>query len=234
MKENYGIRPDYRSNPRASVSDTGTFWASVPAGHARYYQRAVYRRAGELTRETGAESLLDVGCGLGVKLQALHQRHPRLKIVGLDTAEAVRHCRAHWDFGEWHEVDLESPPRDPSWRAEVVVCADVIEHIENPDPLVAFLKQAVLPGGRLILSTLDRLACRSPGALSPPNPAHIREWSFDEFGGYLRSRGLCILDHYRTWPVSFGLHRLCWEENIKPFLKGLSGRSCQVCIAGIS
>ncbi len=234
MKETYGIRPDYRCNPRPHFPGGDNFWASVPADHARYYQRAVYRLAGELAGKIGAGSLLDVGCGLGVKLQAIHQRHPQIKIVGLDSAEAVRYCRAHWDFGEWHEVDLESPPRDPSWRAEVVVCADVIEHIADPDPLVAFLKQAVLPGGHLILSTLDRLTSRGPDALSPPNPAHIREWSFEEFAGYLRSRGLRVLDHYRTWPVSFGLHRLCWEENIKPFLKGLSGRSCQVCIAGIS
>lgn len=72
-------------------------------------------------------------------------------------------------------------------KADLVVCADVIEHVADPDALMRFI--ARVAKDRVVISTPDRdlvYAGRTRYRFGPPaNPAHVREWNMDEFNRYV-------------------------------------------------
>lgn len=227
--EHFGIRPDYQANPRQVYDTSQLYWTDARIRNAHFYQLSVYKYAAKLARKLGATSLVDVGCGVGTKLAMIHNLLPDLKIYGYDQDEGVNYCNSNHPFGTWRVVDLEKPDLSIAEKGRVVICADVIEHIENPDLLLSFLKECVEPGGRIIISTPDRDVVREPGNLQSPNKAHIREWTRDELKGYLESRGLNVVNQFRMMSVSLSAGRLVMEECIRPLLKGRSPFANQVC-----
>ncbi len=67
----------------------------------------------------------------------------------------------------------------------MVVCADVIEHLPNPDDLLDFISDINFK--ILVISTPERDAVAGRNDFGPPeNTAHYREWNAVEFKNYLR------------------------------------------------
>ena len=95
----------------------------------------------------------------------------------------------------WREHDLDTPdplPLQPEEvRNAVIVCSDVIEHVEFPDRLLMKLS-TLLPAARVVLiSTPERDLTRGPRDCGPPpNPHHVREWSTRELSALLWTIGL--------------------------------------------
>ena len=79
--------------------------------------------------------------------------------------------------------NFDSTPK----QADMVICADVIEHVDDPDELIEFIKKMNFK--HLIISTPDRNLLHSKLGRSitgpPVNKHHIREWTFDEFAEYI-------------------------------------------------
>jgi hypothetical protein len=80
---------------------------------------------------------------------------------------------------------------------DLLICADVIEHVKNPDALLDFIKRA--KPKTVVISTPDRDVLVElfykwyletdpawTGFNGPPfNQCHLREWSFVEFENYI-------------------------------------------------
>jgi len=97
-------------------------------------------------------TLLDVGCGHGVLLDEAHKRG--YDATGLElSAVSARHARE--DYGlDVREVALESfDPGDK--RFDVVMLADVIEHLENPVSALDRCFELLADGGVLCVVTPD-------------------------------------------------------------------------------
>jgi 2-polyprenyl-3-methyl-5-hydroxy-6-metoxy-1,4-benzoquinol methylase len=95
--------------------------------------------------------VLDVGCSTGYLAERLQQHGAT--VVGLDVDErsaelARRHCV------EVHVGDVETMelPFEPG-SFDAVVCGDLIEHLRDPQAMLARLRPLLRPGGRLVLST---------------------------------------------------------------------------------
>lgn len=70
----------------------------------------------------------------------------------------------------------------------MIICADVIEHLLDPDELLRWLSS--IPFKKIVFSTPDRSflvnELRSSCEMGPPhNPHHVREWNFQEFERYI-------------------------------------------------
>jgi SAM-dependent methyltransferase len=155
------------------------------------YQPDVYRVARRLAERSGATRVIDVGCGAGDKLAALH---PQFQIIGVDIGENLERCRARHPEGRWVAHDLESGDPLPLTAAEiagsVVVCADVIEHLLHPDRTLAALRAAIESAKAVVLSTPDRERLSGGSPTGPPqNPSHVREWTRDELAAFLKDMG---------------------------------------------
>jgi SAM-dependent methyltransferase len=232
--ETYCIKPGYRPNGVPVTMDVvtqGTYWDPHRIASARYYQFGVYERAARLIRTNGLASLVDVGCGVGMKLAWLHERLPEVRVVGIDQPHAVEFCRSHHPWGTWIVDDFERPsPEFAEVRGDLVICADVIEHLMDPDLLLRYLRQRLAPGGRVLLSTPERDLVRGEDCQHSPNPAHVREWNRSELARYLTSRGFRILEHSLDYAVKMGLNAFAWQEIRSNLLRGRTLRYNQVCL----
>lgn len=176
------------------------------------FQPHVYDLARTFARASGSRRIVDIGCGKASKLVALASE---FEIVGLDTGENLQYPAGRYPFGRWINVDLETvTPGVVDVANSVVICADVIEHLQNPSALVValcfWMRDAVVG----LLSTPERTLCYGADhAGPPPNPAHVREWTRVELVDYLTQSGLTVgfsgltqthIDHPET-----GAHQGC-------------------------
>ncbi|MEJ6021297.1 methyltransferase domain-containing protein [Ramlibacter sp. PS4R-6] len=160
------------------------------------YQPDVYMLAAHLGRLAGARYLVDIGCGAGRKLIETAEATGMVPI-GIDCGsnlERSRAARPHW---QWLEVDLEQPAGsllpEEVLRQAVLVCADVIEHLNDPTGLVGLLREWMRAARVGVLTTPERdleygIGHRGP----PPNLRHVREWNAAELASYLRLEGLNV------------------------------------------
>jgi predicted TPR repeat methyltransferase len=185
----YCIRPDYRSRVRPKYF--------IDADNAVCWQPDVYPRAAALATRVGATRIVDLGCGNGDRLAALH---PRFQIVGVDLGANLEICRTRHPFGRWLEHDLDSDAALPLAADDadgtVFVAADVVEHLRRPERMLARVRAALERAEYLVLSTPEReLTWGAHHRGPPPNLAHVREWTQGELRSFL---GRCGFTDFTT------------------------------------
>jgi hypothetical protein len=106
--------------------------------------------------------------------------------------------------GEQHvELDLNDADRPPLEPHDVVICSEVIEHLQvAPVPVLRYLGDALTDDGRLILQTpnaaslpnrLRLLLGRNPYEAireEPRNPGHFHEYTVSELRDAVTAAGL--------------------------------------------
>jgi len=166
------------------------------------YQPDVYRIAAEVAENNSCNYLLDIGCGQARKLAPLGAR---FNIIGVDYLTNIQFCRDSYNLGIWIESNLEEIellpiPKDVLSRT-LIICADVLEHLVNPFPLVDQLLLLLKYAPGVLISTPDRSLTHGPEHLGPPpNQAHIREWNINELHNFFMKEGFKIksLGHTRS------------------------------------
>ncbi len=127
---------------------------SSPFAHETGLAR--YRFAASLL--SGGERVLDVGCGPGYGCPAL-KHAGALTVVGLDEqAEMVEYAkRRYGESGVEFVVGsgMEYPFAEQSF--DLITSFEVIEHLAQPERLLARCSEWLTPGGRLVLSTPNRI-----------------------------------------------------------------------------
>ena len=98
-----------------------------------------------------ARRILDIGCGAGRLGEALKARQ-QAEVVGIEfdeAAAAVARLRIDevW-VGDVERLDLDFPPGS----FDAIVCADVLEHLRDPDRLLRKARSWLAPDGRLVAS----------------------------------------------------------------------------------
>ena len=97
-------------------------------------------------------SVMDVGCGDGAMLEAIGQRHEDAALIGLDISPTgVAATQRRLPKATTQVADLSQDP--PELRADLVVCADVVEHIE--DDQTAINNIAAMTNDAAVVATLQ-------------------------------------------------------------------------------
>jgi SAM-dependent methyltransferase len=101
--------------------------------------------------------VLDLGCGIGVYATQIARRFPQSRIVGIDlspahvdAASSLAAClgvsaRVQFTVGDALDLKFHEPPH-------IVIAAELLEHLPNPDPCVNRLATLVTPGGQVLIS----------------------------------------------------------------------------------
>ncbi len=203
----------YQRRAPAGASSVDEFWTPERIRASADYQWHVYRWAAKLIRKHALKSVLDVGCGIGRKLRE-HITPLCDDVVGLDSAEAIRRASADGLGVSLHPVDLEEPSIKLERRFDLIICADVLEHLAHPEHTVELIKECATPQALIFLSTPDRDRLRGRDCRSSDKPDHVQEWSAPEFRRFLRSRGLQPL-HWRLVPQTrLPVRRGLWPEGL--------------------
>lgn len=156
------------------------------------FQPEIYPVAEKLLLASGRRRIIDIGCGNGSKLVASVADTK----IGIDFGSNIDFCNKAWgERGKWLVADLETP-LDPAFLAgigpsDVIICSDVIEHLNSPLHLLISLRTCFEQGALIITSTPDRDLVRGKADKGPPaNDAHVREWAIDEYAAMLAMHGL--------------------------------------------
>lgn len=178
-----------------------TIYDDAPRNHV-IWQPDVYAEARQIADERGITQIIDVGCGSGEKLVHFFPRE-RFDTVGFDFHGSLDFVSRTYPDRKWVECDLTSQEElDKVWgqldgsTPVVAVLSDVIEHLSDPRPVIAWLRTVLMshPDNRLILSTPDRsrLGYDQPDQ-QPENNAHLREWTLPELECYCRAAGFDVV-----------------------------------------
>jgi len=160
------------------------------------WQDHVYQLAHKVVQDNRFNTILDIGCGSGFKLMKYFSDYPT---TGLEVEPALTFVKEKYPTRIWYRSDFTQPITS-QW--DMVICADVIEHLPNPDELLDFISG--LTYNSLIISTPDRHLLQSlhqeRGLNGPPvNIHHCREWTSEEFEEYIGKR-FNIIDHHSHDP----------------------------------
>ena len=189
------------------------------AYHARRWDFLMARALEAAPREADP-AVLDIGPSPFTA--RLRERYARVTSLGFPLGDA--HCSAHSDghsdgHSAAHYMGGPHIPFDLAWTAEgrpietdvrfdLVVFAEVIEHLTVPPEVVLPALAAVMrPGGTLLLQTpnaaslfkrLELLFGRNPYEplrLTRDNPGHFREYTGAEIASALRVSGFEVVSH---------------------------------------
>ena len=102
---------------------------------------------------------LDVGCGGGLLSEAVSRKGAR--VTGIDLAPGmVEVARLHaaeqgLDI-DYRMTAAEALAADPAQTYDVITCMEMLEHVPQPQRMLATLASLVRPGGSVFVSTLNR------------------------------------------------------------------------------
>jgi|HigsolmetaAR201D_1030396.scaffolds.fasta_scaffold05123_7 methionine biosynthesis protein MetW len=99
--------------------------------------------------------VLDVGCATGYLAAELARRG--CEVIGVEVdpeaAEQARSACARVVVGDLDSAELRSEvERATEGGVDVVLCADVLEHLRDPWATLAWLRTLIRPGGRAVVS----------------------------------------------------------------------------------
>jgi SAM-dependent methyltransferase len=152
--------------------DTGERVYPEPHNTLYLEHLSAYEKARRLPRVGFA---LDIGCGAGYGSR--HLSSTARRVLGIDrdpslVNDAARQYRdAQTDFSCMDATKIGVRSRS----ASLVTCFQVVEHLPDPEALIAEMARTLHPHGVALLSTPNALTHRGPR-----NPFHCREFAPEE------------------------------------------------------
>ena len=170
------------------------------------------RLFGAVSRRVGAfapQSLLDAGCGEGHALEELAPLIPG-RYVGIDfNPECVRYCREKYPDRTFSHASVTALPFGDQ-EFDVVLCMEVLEHLENPTRGIHEIARVAKHG--VVLSVpfepvfqLGNAARGKYKATWGNHPEHIQHWGRRSFPRWLASTGVLTdisVEIAGTWLVA--------------------------------
>jgi predicted exporter/SAM-dependent methyltransferase len=158
------LAPADPANPKRWVMRRYRGLSAYPRLFARCKMRLdpMFERLGDFLPEEG--TILDIGCGQGVAAAFSLARSNGLRVVGIDPDED-RVTVARFVLGERGTVEQGAAPDDlPPVAARVVLCLDVIHHLDDNDlaATLEHVRKSLLPDGRLVMRATVPSAGRVP------------------------------------------------------------------------
>jgi SAM-dependent methyltransferase len=185
-----------------------SFWEDAP-DFVRYNPGARHRRrlVLDLAARTRCASVLDVGCGDGTLLRFALRRLPSVESwAGADLSpRQVERNRVRMPDIAFYVLDVGRAALERAF--DVVICSEVIEHIEDHASAVRHLAAMVSPGGRLIIT------CPTGRMYATErNFGHVHHPTASELSSHARAAGLRPISLTNWgWPTYGSLK---WATNI--------------------
>lgn len=187
------------SHPERIVPDEEP--PGIVSAHLKRYEFARPRCAGR--------AVLDAACGVGYGSAYLDE--VAASVLGIDVSSAaVSYARGRYSSATvtFRQMDVESLElADGSF--DVVCSFETIEHVRDPERVLAEFARVLAPGGLLVVST-PHVAVTTH---TPPNPHHRVEYSRADFEALLRGR-FAEVEIYGQRRLQTGSHRLAQRIDV--------------------
>jgi 2-polyprenyl-3-methyl-5-hydroxy-6-metoxy-1,4-benzoquinol methylase len=163
---------------------------TVPGIAAENYWFRRHEAAYEfLAPQVAGRTVLEVGCGEGYGTNLL--AGAARTVLGIDyDALTAAHAAECYPAAGFARANLAALPVRTGC-VDVVATLQVIEHVWNHAEFVAECRRVLPPGGRLMVTTPNRLTF-SPGLDTPVNPFHTKEFTAAELTELIAAHGFAI------------------------------------------
>lgn len=148
-----------------------------------------YQQVIKLIPKKKDQRILDIGCGDGVLLSQI--KSGRLYGVDLDESSLI------YATAKIKAKLLKSGAEKLPFRNnffEVVMATEIIEHLTNPQLMLAEIQRVLKPGGKIIITTPIKLTS------GLTDPLHVREFSPAELSALISTK-FKLIKIYQTHPV---------------------------------
>jgi SAM-dependent methyltransferase len=140
--------------------------------------------------------VLDIGSGQGDLAADLVAARPDLDVAGVElSAVGVRLAAEKVPSGRFRQVDLlhdaELPDELRGW-ARVAICAEVLEHLDDPARFLQRARELMAPGCRVIITVPA-----GPRSAYDRHIGHRRHYDVADLTALLRAAGLRV-EHVRA------------------------------------
>ena len=119
--------------------------------------------------------VLDIACGAGVLCRKIKRARPAARVLGVDFAEYMI-ARLRKQDGpleiDYRCLDIRNGLGTIERSFDVVCMCEILEHLDEPERVVATAFSLLKPGGRFILT------CPHDNGI--PDHEHVRVWGHDE------------------------------------------------------
>ncbi len=153
----------------------------LEAWHATPERQAWTAELVKVAQEIKPAFVVDIGCGLGHDLKALHAAYPDADLLGVEPNDAQRGALEEWFSCTATVTDA------PIEHADLLVCIDLLEHVPDPEAFLGSIAQRAPLGCYLFETTATHHVS---------NPLHLRAnigWRpqrvLDRYGWQLRGEG---------------------------------------------
>jgi SAM-dependent methyltransferase len=104
----------------------------------------------------GPARILDIGCGQGDLVAEMSIRYPNAEFRGIDYSllgvELAAQKVPSATFSQRDLLTSDSPPADQTGWATHAICSEVLEHVDEPQRLLANARAYLAPGCRLAVT----------------------------------------------------------------------------------
>lgn len=157
--------------------------------------------------------ILDIGCGDGYLLNELSKRFQA--IYGLDTSnEAIQLAKKRFNNRAQYLIgDIQKPETLPDLKFDLIVCSEVLEHVEDDNNSITNICRLLVEGGKLITTTPHKQEYWSE---HDTVAGHKRRYEILDLVEKLRKNDMRIIDVV-TW--GFPLYHLYCKfvlDHVKP------------------
>jgi 2-polyprenyl-6-hydroxyphenyl methylase / 3-demethylubiquinone-9 3-methyltransferase len=103
---------------------------------------------------------IDIGCGGGILSEALARQSA--SVTAIDLAEAslavarLHQLESGLDDIRYENISAEEMAEKEAGQYDVVTCLEMLEHVPDPEAVVAACARLAKPGGHLFFSTINR------------------------------------------------------------------------------
>lgn len=195
--DNFFIKQGYVFNQAAKTLDTGPadqYWTSERIEYAARYQHHVYLLAARIATRRHYRVGMDLGCGPGTKAARILQES-LAEIILVDQPSSAALAESSLPGARFIGTNLERCEVVLEEPVDLIVCADVVEHLFDPMPCIRFARDSLKASGLAVFSTPERDILRGADCMMSPHSAHVREWNTGEFRALLEHSGFRIVGH---------------------------------------
>lgn len=150
--------------------------------------------------------VLDAGCGTGNFLRTLQQRYPLAELQGIEFSQSAA-TYADPSVAPLIAIGdvMMVAPSLPQASYDVIVCSEVLEHVDDPGEVLSALTRLARPGAKFIF-TVPAGMCH--WSAQDDEAHHRRRFEIDEFAELLERQGL-ICESLYTWggPIAWAYNR---------------------------
>lgn len=163
---------------------------------ARHTRRFIF----SLMKDISFTSVLDAGCGTGILLQQILEKYPHVQVTGSEySPQGLEFARKRLPDGDFRVLDLSQKMLDKKF--DLVVCIDVLEHID--DDRAALRNLFAMTAGHMILS----LPLGPLFKAEMERMGHVHGYSRRELESKIREAGFEIVKVVQWGFPFYNLHR---------------------------